>query len=375
MKLAILGIRGIPANYGGFETFAEELSTRLVQRGHEVTVYCRPRYVPRTLTSYKGVRLLHFPTVNHKYLDTVVHTMLSSAHAVAGGYDAVLVCNAANAFCCGWPRVAGTKIALNVDGIERKRRKWNAMGRGWYLVSERMATWFPNAIITDALVIKQYYQEHYGAGSTFIPYGCNIGRHADDAGDSRVTLDQFGLQPDGYFLYVSRLEPENNAHAVIAAYEQTQKTQSALSQPLVVVGDAPYAREYIRSLHEAAGPRVIFTGGVYGQGYRELQSHALAYIHATEVGGTHPALVEAMGFGNCVLVNDVPENREVVSDAGLFFHAHKPETLAALMTDVAQRRDLVEDYRARAIRHARERYSWDSVTDQYEALFRQLVSS
>jgi glycosyltransferase involved in cell wall biosynthesis len=261
---------------------------------------------------------------------------------------------------------------LNVDGIERKRRKWNAMGRGWYLVSERLATWFPNAIVTDALVIRQYYQERYGAGSTFIPYGCNIGRDADDG---HVTLDRFGLRPDGYFLYVSRLEPENNAHAVIAAYEQTQKTQPALSQPLVVVGDAPYAREYISSLHEAASPRVIFTGGVYGQGYRELQCHALAYIHATEVGGTHPALVEAMGFGNCVLVNDVPENREVVADAGLFFEANKPATLAALMTDVAQRPDLVEDYRARAMQHARERYSWDSVTDQYEALFRQLVSS
>jgi glycosyltransferase involved in cell wall biosynthesis len=365
MKLAILGIRGIPANYGGFETFAEELATRLVERGHDVTVYCRPRYVPKTLTTYKGVRLRHVPTISHKYLDTVVHTMLSSADAVAGGYDAVLVCNAANAFCCGWPRVSGTKVALNVDGIERKRRKWNAIGRGWYLLSERLATWFPNAIVTDALVIQHYYQERYRAGSTFIPYGCNVGRDAS----SQETLTRFGLQPDGYFLYVSRLEPENNAHAVIAAYEQT-----TVPQRLVVVGDAPYAREYIRSLHEAAGPRVLFTGGVYGQGYRELQCHALAYIHATEVGGTHPALVEALGFGNCVLVNDVPENREVVADAGLFFDAHAPATLAAQLTQVAERPDLVETCRARAMQHAREHFSWDRVTDQYESLFRQLMS-
>jgi glycosyltransferase involved in cell wall biosynthesis len=274
----------------------------------------------------------------------------------------VLVCNAANAIFCPWPRLAGTKVALNVDGLERKRKKWNAFGRGWYLASERLSTWFPDAIVTDARVIKQYYAERYHAQSTFIPYGCRVGR---DAG--RATLDRLGLEPDSYFLYVSRLEPENNAHAVIAAYEQT-----SLPQRLVVVGDAPYAREYKQRLLEAAGPRVLFTGGIYGDGYRELQCHALAYVHATEVGGTHPALVESMGFGNCTLVHDEPENREVVEDAGLFFSVREPDTLAALMNRVAGDPALVADYRARAITHARERFSWERVTDQYEDLFRQL---
>jgi glycosyltransferase involved in cell wall biosynthesis len=362
MKLAILGTRGIPANYGGFETFAEELATRLVARGHDVSVYCRPHYVPAGLETYKGVRLVNLPTIRHKYLDTVVHTAVSTGHALGGGYDVILVCNAANAVFCGWPRLTRTKVALNVDGIERKRRKWNAFGRGWYLASERLATWFPNAIVTDAEVIKQYYAERYGAASTFIPYGCQVGRSA-----GREVLDRLGLEPDSYFLYVSRLEPENNAHAVIAAYERT-----SLPQRLVVVGDAPYAREYIRSLHEAAGPRVLFPGAVYNPGYRELQCHALAYVHATEVGGTHPALVEAMGFGNCTLVHDVPENREVVADAGLFFDAHDPASLAALFTRVGTEPGLVADYRARAEAHAGARFSWERVTDQYEALFREL---
>ena len=150
MKLAILGTRGIPANYGGFETFAEELATRLVTRGHDVSVYCRPHYVSATLETYKGVKLVNLPTIRHKYLDTVVHTMVSAAHAMGGGYDVVLVCNAANAIFCPWPRLTGTKIALNVDGLERKRKKWNAFGRAWYLASERLSTWFPNAIVTDA---------------------------------------------------------------------------------------------------------------------------------------------------------------------------------------------------------------------------------
>jgi len=363
MHVAILGIRGIPANYGGFETFAQELATRLVARGHAVTVYCRPHYVPTDLGTFEGVRLVHLPTLRHKYLDTVVHTLLSAGHAAVAGYDVVLVCNAANAVFCAAPRVAGTKVALNVDGIERKRKKWNAFGRAWYLMSERLAVWLPHAVVTDAEVIETYYRERYGAASTFIPYGCRVGRSA-----GRATLERLGVEPDGYVLYVSRLEPENNALAVIQAYERTK-----LNFKLVVVGDAPYAREYIRALKQAAGPRVVFAGGVYGEGYRELQCHALAYVHATEVGGTHPALVEAMGFGNCVLAHDVAENREVLGEAGLFFDARRPATLAALFEQVASSPELVRRYRASAESRALAAYSWDRVTDQYEHLFETLL--
>jgi len=360
MKLAILGTRGVPANYGGFETFAQELAPRLVARGHDVSVYCRSQYVDPSRRDYEGVRLVHTPTIRHKYLDTVVHTAASTLHALTRRYDAVLVCNAANAIFCPWPRLVGTRVVLNVDGIERKRKKWNAFGRAWYLGSEWLSTWCPDAIVTDAEVMEAYYRERYGAASTFIPYGCHIGR---DAGVD--TLRRFGLEAQPYILYVSRLEPENNALAVIQAYERT-----AIPHKLVVVGDAPYAREYIRTLHATAGPRVVFTGGVYGAGYRELQCHALAYVQATEVGGTHPALVEAMGFGNCVLANDTPEHREVLGDAGLFFDAHRPETLSELLGRVVTDPSLVEAYRARATARAAARYSWDRVTEQYDAILR-----
>lgn len=358
MRLAILGTRGIPANYGGFETFAEELGARLADRGHEVTVYCRDHYVPRGSRQHRGVHLVVLPTVRHKYLDTLVHTFLSMCHALTKGYASVVVCNAANALFCAPLRAVGVRVLLNVDGIERKRRKWNALGRGWYRLSERLATWCPTEVVTDAEVIREYYDVRYGCPSTFIPYGCRVGR---DAG--RATLDRFGLEPDRYLLYVSRLEPENNAHVVIRAYED-----SGVTLPLVVVGDAPYAREYIESLKRLAGPRVLFTGAVYGDGYRELQCHALAYVQATEVGGTHPALIEAMGFGNCILVNDVPEHREVVGTAGLYFSAAEPASLAVRFREVTADASTVTDLRLRATARARERYSWDAVTDSYEAL-------
>lgn len=362
MRLAILGTRGIPASYGGFETFAEELGTRLVNRGHEVTVYCRPQYVPASLTEYKGVRLVSLPTIQHKYLDTVVHTALSTVHATTRRFDAVLVCNAANALFSALPRVVGTAVALNVDGLERQRRKWNALGRLWYLVSERLATIMPNAVVTDARVIEQYYRDRYRCDSTFIPYGCVVGKHPDSA-----VLQQFGLDDGQYVLYVSRLEPENNAHAVIAGFNRSQ-----LNKKLAIVGDAPYAREYKDHLREIAGPHVVFTGGVYGDGYRQLQSHAFVYVHATEVGGTHPALVEAMGFGNCVVVNDVPENREVAGDAGVYFNAHSPDTLSSLLESLEGDPARVAALRQRAEARAASTFSWDRVTDAYEVLFGQL---
>ena len=327
-------------------------------RSHRLTVYCRAQYVDPARREFKGVHLQQAPTIRHKYLDTVVHTAASTVHALGGRYDAILVCNAANAIFCGWPRLVGTRVVLNVDGIERKRKKWNALGRAWYLGSEWLSTWLPNAIVTDAEVIEAYYRERYGAASTFIPYGCHVGRDAGTA-----VLAQFGLEPQQYILYVSRLEPENNALAVIEAYQRT-----SVGPKLVVVGDAPYAREYIATLRATAGPRVVFTGGVYGDGYRELQCHALAYVQATEVGGTHPALVEAMGFGNCVLAHDTPEHREVLGDAGLFFDVHRPETLAALLDRVDADPTLVEGYRARATARAAARYSWDRVTEQYDAI-------
>ena len=358
LRLAILGTRGIPACYGGFETFAEELGARLSARGHDVTVYGRSRYVPRQLGHHRGCRLIVRPTVPHKYLDTVVHSAICALDSLGRGYDAAIVCNAANAFVAWMPRVVGTRVVLNVDGLERKRRKWNALGRAWYRMSERLSTWTPNAIVTDARVIETYYRERYGAPSTYIAYGATL-----DRTDQRETLDQLGLQPGRYILYVSRLEPENNALAVIEGYQQ-----AGLEVPLVIVGDAPYASEYIASLRKAAGPGVHFTGAIYGSGYRQLQSNAAMYVHATEVGGTHPALVEALGVGGVVLSHDESANRETAGDAAEYFDARQPETLARLLSRLWEAPAEREALGRRAAERARRLYSWDAVTDAYEQL-------
>src|SRR5262245_12692889 len=283
MRIAILGTRGIPANYGGFETFAEQLGTRLAVRGHEVTVYGRKHYSQSNARKYKGVKLVILPTIRHKYFDTVVHTFLSAVHASTRGYDILLICNAANSLFALFPRLMGTPTLVNVDGLERNRRKWNWLGKKYYLISEWLSTFIPSAIVTDAQVIQDYYATRYGKDSSMIAYGAEVARRA-----APERLFRFGLKPNSYVLYVSRLEPENNAHLVIQAYQRVKT-----DLPLVIVGGAPYAAEYITQLKSTRDKRVRFLGFVFGEEYRALQQNAYCYVHATEVGGTHPALIEA----------------------------------------------------------------------------------
>ncbi len=363
MRIAILGTRGIPASYGGFETFAEQLSTRLAARGHEVTVYCRSHYVSPRQLEYRGVRLQVLPTIRHKYLDTIIHTFLSAVHAMGGRYDAALVCNAANAPFLPILRLTGTPVAINVDGLEHKRRKWNWLARRYYLLAERLATMLPNETVTDARVIQDYYLAHYNRPTTMIAYGAEVARTPD-----RAAVKQWGVEPQRYVLYVSRLEPENNAHLVIEAFKRVRTAHK-----LVIVGDAPYAHEYIKELRARArrDRRIIFTSFVFGDAYRALQQNAYCYVHATEVGGTHPALLEAMGYGNCVLTLATPENLEAVGEAGIPYA--NADELAAQLQRVLRDGALVSAYRQRAQRRVREHYDWEGVVDRYENLFAKLA--
>ncbi len=361
MRLAIVGTRGIPAHYGGFETFAEEISTRLTARGHQLTVYCRERH-PEPF--YRNVKLVYLPALRHKYFETVFHTWVSTLHLVLiRNQDAVLYCNAANAMFTWLPRVAGMPTALNVDGLERNRKKWNRVARTWYQLSEWLATWMPNVVVTDAQAIQDYYRDRYHKPSQMIPYGAELGPVGTDA-----VLGQLELERGKYFLYVSRMEPENNGLLVREAFERVETPLK-----LALIGDAPYAADYITRVRATTDPRIIIPGAIYGAGYHELGSYCFAYIHATEVGGTHPALIEAMGRGALTLYLDTPENAEVAGGAGLPFTA---SNLAQVIREVlAMPESDREAWRQRAMERVRTRYSWDRVTDAYEKLLAGMVSS
>ena len=365
MKIAILGTRGIPANYGGFETFAEQLGVRLAARGHEVSVYCRTAYYPERMREYRGVKLVMLPSVHTKYFDTLSHTLLSTLHLVLRGADIAYYCNSANS-CLTWmPRARGVKVLLNTDGLEWERSKWNRLAKAWYRFSEHLAARFPTLLISDSRVIQAYYRQKFGVESAFVAYGADV----LERGYGQELLDEIGVVPDDYFLFVSRLEPENNAHLLVEAFEQVETDKK-----LLVVGSAPFADEYIQKLKSTKDSRIVFPGAVYGDAYRALQANAYVYVNAMEVGGTHPAILEAMGAGNCVLVSDIAYNAETVGAAGMTFRNRDVEDLREKMQYLAEHPEKVEEYGRAAVAHVQSEYDWEQITDEYEHIFGELLA-
>ncbi|MCI0402337.1 MAG: glycosyltransferase, partial [Acidobacteria bacterium] len=324
MKIAFVGTRGVPANYGGFETLNEELGARLAVRGHRVAVYGRRQHIQYDQPSYRGMQVVLLPTLAWKYFDTVVNTFLAAFHVAASDAEVVFVCNVANSPFAWLPRLFGKGVALNVDGLDRKRRKWNWAGRTYLWLCEWLALVTPTAMVTDARVMQDYYRNRYGKWSWLIAYGAE----PRAAGDAGPLLQKLGLEARRYVLYVSRLEPENNPELVVRAFERVKSDWK-----LAVVGGNPYRPEYVEQLRRTRDPRITFTGPIYGDGYWQLQQNAAVYLHATEVGGTHPALIEAMSCGNAVVYLNTPENVEVAGDAGLSF-SHSPDDLAGKMSRV-----------------------------------------
>jgi len=373
VKIAIAGTRGVPPAYGGFETFAAELGTRLVRRGHEVTVYCRAAGPDE----WNGIRRIVLPAIGGKYFETVSHTFFSALDALRRDFDVILLCNAANAFAIPLLRAARIPVAINVDGIERKRRKWNVIGRAVYAIGEAFSAHFAR-VVADAEVIAKYYREQYAIEPVVIPYGAEFPVEEDSD-----VLQRLGLTKRNYILYVSRFEPENNPLEVVEAYEKVAGGRSQVAgkedlppatrdlRPLVMLGQGLYAPDLVRELHTHR--TALFPGALYGADYRTLQRHALIYIQATEVGGTHPALIEAMASGGFVLAHDTPENREVGGDAVRYFDLRPSETLSGTLRESLGAPAEMDGFRALARRRAEELYGWERVTDAYERLFAELA--
>ena len=363
MKIAILGTRGIPARYGGFETLAEQLANRLAERGHLVTVYCRRPFTRPDDALRPGVKRVILPTISRKHFDTIVNTFLSVFHVGFTDADAVLLCNVGNSPLAWIPRLFGKPTALHVDGLDRKRKKWGWFARQYLLLCELLSAYTPTRLLTDAVAIRDYYLKRYGRDSAMIAYGAEVPQlphvpwHEHD----------FDIPQRRYILYVCRLEPENNPELVIRAYARLQT-----DWPLVVVGDNKYTPGYVDRLKALAGPNVRFAGAVYGPRYWELQNNAGLFVSAFEVGGIHPSLVEAMAAGNTLLYLDTKENREAVGDCGIAFHSDVDE-LASAMQQLLDSPELREELARKAFARAAELYSWERIVDQYERLFGELA--
>ena len=364
MRIAMLGTRGVPAAYGGFETAIEEVGQRLVGEGHDVTVYGRSTgaSIPK---EHLGMRLVTLPALRSKSLETLSHTALSSAHfSATRRHDVAFVFNAANSPFVPLLRSRGTAVAVHVDGLEWKRGKWGKWGRRYYRMAEQFAVREADALIADAHGIADYYDDEFGISTELISYGCRI--LVDTPTDAVTAL---GLVPRQFHLVVARFEPENHVDVIVEGYHRSDATL-----PLVVVGSAPYSAAYTDAIGEIANrdPRIRLLGGVWDQRVLDqLYAHAISYVHGHSVGGTNPSLLRAMGAGTAVVGWDVAFNREVAGTAGSYFSS--PAGVTRSIEEVerypARFRDIGELMQERAA----ARYNWDSVAEAYEGLASKLA--
>lgn len=366
-----MGTRGVPAQYGGFETAVEEIGARLVARGYDVTVYARNP--GQDLTEYRGMRVVNVPAVRHRMTETLSHTALSSVHAVTKDRpDVCLLLNAGNAPMIKPLQAAGIPTAVHLDGLESRREKWRGTGARYYRWAEKQAVKWGDAVIADSQAIADYVMRTYGRECTFIPYGAEV----IDPGSSR--LAEMHLYRRDYHLIVARFEPENHVLDAVHAYKVSDETR-----PLIVVGSAPYSQWYVDRVNEAADgdPRIRLVGSIYDQELLDqLYANARTYIHGHSVGGTNPSLLRAMGAGAPVLAYDCEFNREVTANKAFFWS--NAEALTDLLDDIAGGEDDMFDgdmdadlaaFSQAGQERVAQVYQWDAVTDDYEVLIRRLA--
>lgn len=363
-RIAILGTRGIPSGYSGYEELAEQLGVRLVERGNDVTVYCRAPIFPEKPREYRGIRLIYLPSIETKQLSTYSAMAISSVDVLFRRYDAILVCNVANSPFCLLPKLLGKRIALNVDGLEWLRPKWGTLAKRMFRFSAQIAKHTTSVVVTDAEAMRQHYLDDFGAESVPIAYGANI-----EVSSQPEVLVKYGVESREYFLIASRLVPDNNADLIVEAFSGVKTDKK-----LAIAGGVPYESEFVRQLREISDERVLFFGHIDNwQHIKELHCNAYAYVHGHEFGGTNPALLKALGFGNCILALDTPFNREVLTDNhGMLFRKSVADLREKMQTLVDQP-ELQATLAARAPDRIRDAYTWEHITEQYEALFSQMI--
>jgi glycosyltransferase involved in cell wall biosynthesis len=358
MRLAVLGIRGIPGRYSGFETCAEQVSRRLVARGHQVTGFCRSMHYRDRPAQFEGVDLRYLSALAGKHSETISHSALSALFL--RGHDAVLCFGVGNAPVVRGLEALGWNVVFNVDGADWARPKWGSRAAAYLRACEVMASRARGVVVADARTVQERYQRDFGRHTEFVPYG------ADPPADTGTdVLDELNLAPGRYLLFVGRLEPDNAPADFIEGH-----ALAGLEIPAVIAGDATYGRDFVGGLRARASDQVVFAGFRFGRDYQQLTAHAGIFVHAAAVGGTHPVLLEQMAAGNCILARGTPSNREVLGDTAVYWDT--PSELAAeirdLWADPRRRESLGGAARVRQ----RGQYDWDIVADQYLTLAEDL---
>lgn len=365
MKIAVLGTRGIPANYGGFETCAEQLSQRWTVAGHQVLVYARRHRYEQRPATVGGVRVIYTRCFQRFGLGTPSAGILAAADLIfrRREYRQVHLYNTGNAFLIPLLRLFGFRVIISVDGIEWRRQKWGPIQRAAHRLGARLAVTFADKVVADNKSVAEYYAEHYGCSSATIAYGAQPIKRSHDADE---VLSRFGLTAGRYCIFVGRIVPEKGVQQLIDAF---QRLKTGLV--LVIVGDDA-STAYRNDVWARQSDRVRLVGYQYGHIFEQLLVNARMYVSASMLEGTSPALLSAMSAGVCCLVNGISENRNTTEGSVALYRENDTDDLARMWQALLDDPKLLASVAASGQAHQRRYYDWDAIAGQYLELFRDV---
>lgn len=357
----MFGIKGIPVPAGA-ENVAEQVGSRLVKRGHQVTIYVRPHYVPHTLKEHKGMKLVHLPSVATKNLDAITHSFFSSLAAMASDAEIIHVHSTGNSIFSLLPRLLGKKTVVQSHGLDWQRAKWGKFARLYLHLTDYSSVYFPNAVTAVSKKMTAYYQSLTRRSVVYIPNGVLQPERLPPN-----LIRKYGLEGNDYVLFAARLVPEKGAHYLLEAFNCLNTNKK-----LVIAGDGVFNDLYSKKLKSWASERIIFTGFAQGDLLSELMSNCYCYVLPSEIEGLSTGLLEALSYGSCVLVSDIEENLEVIGEAGSTFESKSVENLKLKLDSLLSNEEAVRCFRSRASDHARSHFDWERITDQFEVLYNSL---
>ena len=360
LSIAVIGIKGIPARYGGFETCVDETCLRLVKWGHQVTVYCRRGMVEDEPPEYEGIRLRYVPFLKSKNLATLSSSFLACLQEIQSEAEVVHLYTVGTGLFIPLLRLFGKRVVVSVDALDWTRKKWSELASAYLQLAAWIAVRWADELIIDSKSIQRYYLDRFSRPGVYVPFGANIEPYRGSA-----LLTSLKLRPKKYILFVGILRPEKQVDHLIKAFNAVPQDE----YDLAILGDDPLGQEYVERLKSLAGTRVRFLGRIYGEGYTQICQNAYLYVTPSEVEGTSPALLSAMGAGCCVLVNGIPENLEVIGDAGFSYHINSIEDLREKLVTLLSQPDVVAAYGEKARERVRREYDWDSVASAFESIY------
>ena len=371
LKIAMIGHKRIPSREGGVEIVVDELSTRYVRLGHRVDAYNRcgthvsgKKFDEARGKSYRGVRLIQIPTFRNSTLNAPVYSMLATFRALFGGYDVVHYHAEGPCMMLWLPKLFGKHVVATIHGLDWQRSKWGGLAVRALKFGEKMAAKYADDVIVLSQNVQDYFQETYGRETVFIPNGVNrpVLREAD------MIRSQYGLEKDGYILFLARIVPEKGLHYLIEAYRQLETDKR-----LVIAGGVSHSREYMDQIHEMAAKdsRILMTDFVQGQVLEELCSNAYLFVLPSDVEGMAVSLLEAMSYGNCCLVSDIKENTEVVEEHAVTFRRGDVSDLREKLKELLSDAEQVAKMKSESADFICGKYNWDSVVEETLQLYRR----